>query len=100
MGIHKASSFFLLFLISVSMTDLLALNLNQLLVGKEATISSINDEELAVKLFELGCTPGEKVVVTNKAAFGGPLAIYVMGYKLGLRKEEAEMIIVNPIRPT
>lgn len=69
--------------------------LSELKKGQSATIESINDEELAVKLMEMGCLPGETVQLLHKAPFGDPLAIRVAGYKLSLRVSEAESVIVN-----
>ena len=37
--------------------------LSDIAIGKEYIIDAINDDELAQKLLEMGCTPGEKVVV-------------------------------------
>lgn len=69
--------------------------LSELKKGQIAIIESINDEELAVKLMEMGCLPGETVELLHKAPFGDPLAIRVAGYKLSLRVSEAASVIVN-----
>ncbi|HIE72946.1 MAG TPA: ferrous iron transport protein A [Flavobacteriales bacterium] len=66
-------------------------------IGKEYIIDTINDAELAQKLLEMGCTPGEKVVVERKAPFNDPIAIVVSGFMLSLRKEDAEQIIVKQL---
>ena len=62
--------------------------LSDIAIGKEYIIDSINDDELAQKLLEMGCTPGEKVVVERKAPFNDPIAIVVSGFMLSLRKQE------------
>jgi len=69
--------------------------LSELKKGQIAIIESINDEELAVKLMEMGCLPGETVELLHKAPFGDPLAIRVAGYKLSLRVSEAASVIVH-----
>lgn len=69
--------------------------LSELKKGQIAIIESINDEELAVKLMEMGCLPGETVQLLHKAPFGDPLAIRVAGYKLSLRVSEAASVIVH-----
>jgi len=66
-------------------------------IGKIYIIDSINDSQLAQKLLEMGCTPGEKVVVERKAPFNDPIAIVVSGFMLSLRKEDAEKIIVKQL---
>ena len=71
--------------------------LSDIAIGKEYIIDSINDYELAQKLLEMGCTPGEKVVVERKAPFNDPIAIVVSGFMLSLRKKDANKIIVKKL---
>ena len=42
-----------------------------------------------LRLLEMGLTPGTHVKVVRVAAFGGPLDIFVRGYQLSLRRDEA-----------
>ena len=69
--------------------------LSDIAIGKEYIIDAINDDELAQKLLEMGCTPGEKIMVERKAPFNDPIAIVVSGFMLSIRKENAEQIIVK-----
>lgn len=69
-------------------------NLAQLNAGDTAVIDSFTDEELSLKLLEMGCIPGEAVTIERIAPFGDPIAISVMGYTLSLRKTEASTILV------
>lgn len=71
--------------------------LSELSVGKKAIIKSFESDELFLKLMEMGCTPGETVVVEQKAPLKDPISILVSGYKLSLRVNEAEQIIVEEI---
>ena len=71
--------------------------LSDIAIGKEYIIDAINDDELAQKLLEMGCTPGEKVVVERKAPFNDPIAIVVSGFMLSLRKTDAQQIIVKKL---
>ena len=71
--------------------------LSDIAIGKEYIIAAVNDDELAQKLLEMGCTPGEKVVVERKAPFNDPIAIVVSGFMLSLRKEDAQQIIVKKL---
>lgn len=52
---------------------------------------------MALKLLEMGCTPGETVTLDRIAPMGDPIAISVSGYLLSLRKEEASTILVTGI---
>ena len=71
--------------------------LSDIAIGKEYIIDAINDDELAQKLLEMGCTPGEKIMVERKAPFNDPIAIVVSGFMLSLRKEDAQQIIVKEL---
>jgi ferrous iron transport protein A len=71
------------------------LKLSQLSPGQKGTIVSFTDAQMAVKLMEMGCLPGEVVEVERYAPFGDPIAIRVAGYQLCLRKAEAAVIIIE-----
>jgi ferrous iron transport protein A len=69
--------------------------LDKLKPGESGAIVSFNDEENALKFMEMGCTPGEIVLMDSYAPLGDPLAIIVSGYKLSLRRSEAMYINVE-----
>ena len=71
--------------------------LSEIKSGKSATIRSFENEELFIKLMEMGCLPGEKITVEQIAPFRDPISVSVSGYILSLRLEEAESIIVEEI---
>lgn len=71
--------------------------LSEIKSGKSATIRSFENEELFIKLMEMGCLPGEKITVVQIAPFRDPISVSVSGYILSLRLEEAENIIVEEI---
>ncbi|MBL6662878.1 MAG: ferrous iron transport protein A [Flavobacteriales bacterium] len=73
-------------------------NLSELKLGTKAVIDSFSDKELALKLMEMGCLPGEKIHIERKAPLGDPIAISISGYVLSMRKAEAETILVNEIK--
>lgn len=70
-------------------------NLSQLEVGQSAVIDSFTDKQMALKLLEMGCTPGEVVKLDRIAPMGDPIAISVAGYMLSLRKAEAATVLVS-----
>ncbi len=72
-------------------------NLAQLKIGQSAIIDSFTDKDMALKLLEMGCIPGEVVLLDRIAPMGDPIAIVVAGYLLSLRKAEAATILVSPI---
>lgn len=69
--------------------------LSELVIGDKATILSLEDEELILKLMEMGFLPGEQVVVEEIAPLGDPISVMVAGYQVALRISEAESIIVE-----
>ena len=71
------------------------MKLSQLKVGKTGIVKEFTDLEMSVKLMEMGCLPGEEVVVERIAPLGDPIAINVSGYQLSLRKLEASTIILQ-----
>jgi ferrous iron transport protein A len=71
--------------------------LSELRPGQSAVIKRFNSNEIFLKLMEMGCLPGEKVVLEQVAPLGDPVSISVAGYTLSLRLNEAEEIIVETI---
>lgn len=69
--------------------------LSDLKTGQIATIVKFTTDEIFLKLMEMGCLPGEKIEVIQKALFNDPMSISVAGYLLSLRTEEAKQIVVN-----
>ncbi len=70
-------------------------NLAQLKIGQSAVIDSFTDKHIALKLLEMGCTPGEVVKLDHIAPMGDPIAISVSGYLLSLRKAEASTVLIS-----
>ena len=71
------------------------MKLSELKSGEKGTIISFESTELELKLMEMGCLPGEEVVVEQIAPLGDPISIRIAGYSLSLRKNEAKQIIVE-----
>lgn len=69
--------------------------LSELLPGASGKIHSIADNELLLKLMEMGCVPGEIIRLDQLAPFGDPISVTVAGYNLSLRINEAEAIFVE-----
>lgn len=73
------------------------MKLSELKTGAIGKIEGFNSVDLELKLMEMGCIPGETIVVEQVAPLGGPMNIRVAGYMLSLRKDEAEQIVVEVI---
>jgi ferrous iron transport protein A len=71
--------------------------LSQLKPGQKGIIKDFDDQEIHLKLMEMGCLPGESITVEQKAPLGDPVSVSIAGYTLSLRLNEADHIIVNTI---
>lgn len=71
--------------------------LSEIKIGKKAIIKSFVNDDIFLKLMEMGCVPGEIVTVNQISAFKDPISIIVAGYQLSLRLNEAENIIVEEL---
>jgi len=71
--------------------------LSELKPGQRAIIKNFTNSETYLKLMEMGCVPGEKIVLEQIAPFGDPISVKVSGYSLSLRLKEAEDIEVELI---
>lgn len=65
--------------------------------GTKVKIKSFENDEIILKLMEMGCLPDEEITVWKKAPLGDPIYIMVAGYSLSLRLDEAEKINVELI---
>lgn len=71
------------------------LTLADLKKGQKAFVKSFTNELLSSKLIEMGCMPGEAIMLSRIAPLGCPLAITISGYELSLRKEEAASVVIE-----
>lgn len=71
--------------------------LSEVRVGNSAVINSFENDDIFLKLMEMGCLPGETVKIDQVAPLGDPISITVAGYHLSLRVDEAELIWVDEV---
>jgi ferrous iron transport protein A len=71
------------------------MRLSDLKTGERATIKEFESSEFELKLMEMGCLPGEEIIVEQIAPLGDPISVRISGYSLSLRKNEANQIIVQ-----
>ena len=69
--------------------------LSEIKIGNNATVTTITDSSIRLKLMEMGLLPGKSVTVLFRAPLGDPIAVDVNGYILSLRLNEAAMILVD-----
>lgn len=69
-----------------------AKTVGELRPGENGTISCFKDDNLSLKLLDMGCLPGTVVEMKFSAPLGDPICIDVEGYSLLLRRAEAHTI--------
>lgn len=71
------------------------LRLSEIKIGRKVIITSFENDDIFLKLMEMGCVPGETVTVEKIAPLKDPISIAVAGYTLSLRLDEARHILVE-----
>jgi len=71
--------------------------LSEIEVGKTVLIKYFEKDDIFLKLMEMGCVPGETIIIDQIAPLGDPISIMVAGYNLSLRLNEAENIWVEEL---
>ena len=71
--------------------------LSEITVGTTVMIKSFEKDDIFLKLMEMGCVPGETIIIEQVAPLGDPISILVAGYHLSLRLNEAEKIWVEEV---
>lgn len=67
--------------------------LDMLKPGESGRVTAIRAQDMMKRHFlDMGITTGVRVTMQRIAPFGDPIAIYLRGYSLSLRREEAQKI--------
>lgn len=71
--------------------------LNSLLPGESGIVDSITttDPKLKMRLLEMGLLKGTTIEVIRYAPLGDPIEIKIRGYRLSIRKIEAESVGIS-----
>ena len=70
--------------------------LDQIEKGETGLVKSVEgDGKIRRRLFDMGVTPGAKVVLRKKAPMGDPIELTIRGYELSLRKAEAALVNIE-----
>jgi ferrous iron transport protein A len=69
-------------------------NVAEMLPGETAVIAAITDEQIGLKLLEMGFLPGTAIRFNFAAPFGDPVCVSVSDVDLSLRLEEASTITI------
>lgn len=73
------------------------LTLDKLPIGKSGIIKTVGGEGiLRRRLLDMGLTPKTRVMVRKKAPLGDPMELFLRGYELTLRADDAKKITILP----
>ena len=72
--------------------------LDQLPIGKKGIIVAVNgDGALRGHLLDMGLTPRTAITVRKVAPMGDPIELFLRGYQLTIRLDDAKNIEVEPL---
>lgn len=64
-------------------------------IGKVAVVAQITGEPaLKRRILEMGLVPGTEVRMERKAPLNNPVSVYLRGYELSLRLDEARHVVL------
>jgi ferrous iron transport protein A len=70
--------------------------LSEVQTGQRAEVVEVLDpDEIGLRLLEMGLTPGVSVTCLGVAPLGDPLEFEVRGYRLSVRRSEAQKVVVK-----
>lgn len=65
-------------------------------VGLTAQVADVaGDDTTSLRLLEMGLTPGVAVTVVGTAPLGDPLELELRGYRLSIRRSEADRVAIH-----
>lgn len=71
-------------------------SLDQLKPGEAGVISSLSgDEEVLLRLMEMGLVEGTPITMVRYAPMGDPIEIATRGYHLSIRRAEAAGVLLQ-----
>lgn len=72
------------------------ITIEKMKVNQEATVKKVvASGPIRRRFFDMGITPGVKILFRKVAPLGDPIQIKLRGYELSLTKKEAKEIIVE-----
>lgn len=70
-------------------------NLSQIKIGKKIRVVKVEGTgAIRRRIMDMGITKGVEIFIRKVAPFGDPIQIFVRGYELTIRKEDAKEIFV------
>jgi len=71
-------------------------SLDDISVGSTVRVRDVaGGDAVAIRLLEMGVTPGVEIRLVGKAPFGDPLELELRGYRLSIRRQEAARVAIG-----
>ncbi len=64
-------------------------------IGEKGHITKVASDQIPLKLLEMGCLPGNEVVMLQKAPFNDPVYVVVNDSHVAIRHETAMLIQIE-----
>ena len=75
---------------------MVAVSLDDVPVGSTVRVRDVaGGDAVAIRLLEMGVTPGVELRLVGKAPFGDPLELELRGYRLSIRRQEAARVAIG-----
>jgi ferrous iron transport protein A len=75
---------------------MVAVSLDEVSVGSTVRVRDVaGGDAVAIRLLEMGVTPGVEIRLVGKAPFGDPLELELRGYRLSIRRQEAARVAIG-----
>lgn len=65
--------------------------------GEHAVITDVSSIHIPLKLLEMGCLPGNNVILIQLAPFQDPMYLNINGSHVAIRKETAAHILIEKV---
>jgi ferrous iron transport protein A len=75
---------------------MVTVSLDDIAVGSTVRVRDVaGGDAVAIRLLEMGVTPGVEIRLVGKAPFGDPLELELRGYRLSIRRQEAARVAIG-----
>ena len=83
-------------MVDLAITRPTVARLDALAVGDSARVSDVRGADAtALRLLEMGLTPGAAVRLVGRAPLGDPWELEVRGYRLSIRRADAARVLIE-----
>lgn len=74
------------------------ITLDKLKIGKKAIVKKVGGKGLLrVRLLDMGIIPNTEIKIIKKAPMGDPLQLFLRGYELTIREDDAKKIEIEEV---